>query len=102
GGKRRRQDDEIGAGDRGGGIVGDRVGKAEALDRRQRLGPAGAGDERGLRALAAQHPGERRADQADADKGDAGEGGSAHRRAMNSPSTAATFSISSPVPMVIL
>ncbi len=43
---------------------------AEALDRRQRLGAAGAGDDMRLRAVAPQYPGQRRPDQPDPDQRD--------------------------------
>ena len=71
GGERRRQHDEIGAGDCGGGIVGRGVGDPETAHRFQSLGAAGAGGDVRRRVVAPDHPRQRGADQPDPDDRDA-------------------------------
>ena len=78
------------------------VREFEALDRCQGFGAAGAGDNGRAGVVAAQDPGQRRTDQPNPNQRHPIEQFLAHRVPMNSPSAAATFSISSPVPMVIL
>ncbi len=101
GGERRRDHDEVGVLDRGGRVVGGLIGDVKTTHRRQRLGAAGASNDVCVWAVAAQHPREGRADEADADNGNPVEQRLRHQDAMNSASVAATFSFSSPVPTVM-
>ncbi len=107
GADRSADDDEIGAGDRGGVGLDHLIGKAEFGDAPPRRGGARARHDLAHRALRARRPRDRRADQADADQRQAVEQrcgfASQHHAgfARNSLSAATTRRLASSVPTVM-
>ena len=105
GARRHCQDDEPGAGDGASQRVVHAVGEAQLFRRRPRRGAGVEHRDMAGQSVGAQRPRQRRADQADADNGDAPEDRRpGHRpagalRVRKSPSTATIRSISGRVPI---